>query len=31
MRKCVSTAILVLLIALLMSLPADAVDKPGAK
>jgi zinc transport system substrate-binding protein len=31
MRKCVSTAILVLLIALLMSLIADAADKPGGK
>jgi zinc transport system substrate-binding protein len=31
MRKCVSTAILVLLIALLMSLPADAAEKPGGK
>ena len=31
MRKCVSTVILVLLIALLMSLPADAADKPGGK
>ena len=29
MRKCVSTVILVLLIALLMSLPAGAADKPG--
>jgi zinc transport system substrate-binding protein len=31
MRKCVSSVILVLLIALLMSLPADAAEKPGGK
>jgi len=31
MRKCVSTVILVLLISLLMSLPANAAEKPGGK